>query len=136
METVIHFSADEERALEKIFALYTERAKHSITISYVMDKWSRFVTEVEDGYRLTIDDYTNDLTRRDFIQNVLNICPANVDLKEWAAGWDERFVLATQTVNEPLLPSLDDERPDWWWFRMPVRPGERVQEWLRLYGAG
>lgn len=89
------------------------------------------MTKVEGEYRLTIDDYTNSLSVRNVLQDILNACPANVDLKEWVIEWDSRFARVTRITKEPLLHPLDNEKLDWWWFRVPVHPGTKLKEWLQ-----
>ncbi|MCS7026975.1 MAG: hypothetical protein NZV14_19435 [Bryobacteraceae bacterium] len=49
----------------------------------LVEKWAKFVEEVEAGYRLTLEDYRNDLDVRSLI--------ARLGLDEEVAELDERF---------------------------------------------
>jgi hypothetical protein len=97
-----------------------------------MDKWSRFVLNVEKEYRLTIDDYTNDLSLRNLIQEVLGACPENAGLNEWTNEWDKRFEKATKKVKEPLLPERRNKKKGWWWYRIPINQGSELKKGLQL----
>lgn len=132
MTPQIQLSLNESIAVERLLAIQTTRAKHTITLQYLTNKWSRFVINVENGYRLTIDDYTNSLSVRNIIQEILNVCPENAGLKEWISEWDNRFVKVTTVVREPLLPPLKEEKLGWWWFRIPISPGNAMQRWLQI----
>jgi hypothetical protein len=131
MNPQIHLTMDENLALARILVLQTERAKHTISLPYMMDKWSRFVAKVENGYQLTVDDYTNSLSVRDLIQEVLNVCPKNGDLQRWIMECDNRFIAVTKVTKKPLLLPLNDESLGWWWFRVPENPGNILKEWLK-----
>lgn len=65
----IRVSEKEISEINKLSAIQSKRAKHSITIAYLIDKWNRFILNVENGYKLTIDDYTNDLSVIDLLLN-------------------------------------------------------------------
>lgn len=131
MTTQFQLSPDESSAVERLLAIQTEKAKHAITLPYLTKKWSRFVTNVEDGYQLTIDDYTNSLSVRDLIQEILDICPENTSLKDWVSEWENRFIKVTKLIEEPLLPPFPNESLGWWWFRIPVNPGSEMKKWLQ-----
>ena len=132
MNSQIKLSDSENIAVEKILASQTKRAKYEITLSYLTNKWSRFVTNVEKEYHLSIDDYTNSLSTRNLIQEILDVCPENASLQELVSEWDNRFKVATEIVKEPLLPSLQRVKLGWWWFRVPKNPGHELKKWLHL----
>ena len=87
---------------------------------------------VENGYRLTIDDYTNSLSTRDLIQDALNVCPNNQEFQKYIGSYDDRLLSVTRLVEEPLLLSLNGEKLGWWWFRFPLNPGIRLKDWVDL----
>ena len=134
MNSHIKLSDSENIAVEKILAIKTKKAKHTITLSYLTNKWSRFVRNVEKEYQLSIDDYTNSLSVRNLIQEILDVCPENTNLKEWVREWDNRFKATTEVVKEPLLPSLKKDKLGWWWFRIPKNPGNELKNWLHNDG--
>jgi hypothetical protein len=131
MTPQFQLSPNESIAVEQLLAMQTEKAKHAITLPYLTNKWSRFVTNLENGYQLTIDDYTNSLSVRDHIQEILDVCPENSSLKEWVSEWDHRFIKVTKVVKESLLPAFPNESLGWWWFRIPIKPGNE-KKWLQF----
>jgi hypothetical protein len=135
MDQQIRLSADEKLALDQIFSFYQERTKFAfiITLDYYMKELSKLIADIEKGYPLSIDDYTNDLCVRDIFQKIITACPNNVDLLEWIKRWDDRFDKATKNVNKPLLPGLEGKKPNWWWFRIPINQGNVLKKWLDNY---
>jgi len=85
-----------------------------------LEHWCRFVREVEDGYELTIYDYTNDLSYRDSIDTAVAAESSRVPraVVEELSRCDERFRKATNQTEEPVLPTGTHETK-WWWFRVP-----------------
>jgi len=131
MKPQIELSTREKLAVENNLERQTQSAKHTISLSYLMTKWSRFVTKVEKEYHLSIDDYTNSVSTRNLIQEILDACPENTSLKEWVSEWDNRFIKSTEVLDEPLLPLLQKEKSGWWWFRFPKNPGNKIKEWIQ-----
>ena len=80
-----------------------------------MTRWTRFVAEVEQGYDLTIYDYTNNLAARDNLE---------ADSAGVLKPLDDRFRSATRDAARVLPGAPDDAK--WWWRRVPVRPGEEL----------
>ncbi|MEW5869818.1 MAG: hypothetical protein AB1894_11125 [Chloroflexota bacterium] len=131
MEEVIHLTSEDMLMLEPALDLVFRRCGRKLTLEYLSRRWSRFVRKVEQGYPYIIDEYTNELTIRDIFQMVMNNCPPNIynELSSWINGWDERFIQATEKVEKPLLPFLGEEE-GWWWFRVPLNPGEEMKRSL------
>ncbi len=103
----------------------SERAKHSITLEHLFAEWEKFVKEVEDGYELTIYDYTNDLTIRGLIQEIIEGVPHAGDAIEKAVqGLDERFTEATHP--EPSMARW--ARRVSWLDRLPKKLVDELAE--------
>ena len=133
MENSFPLSSEDICMLEPILDALSQRSGRKQTLDRLLNKWSRFVSKVELGYRLSIYDYTNDLSLRDFLQVVLSSCPNRIHdrLLEWMEGWDNRFILVTKQVEKPLLPPLGKEELGWWWFRIPLDPGNELMKDLQ-----
>jgi len=118
------------KMLEPILAELSQRSGRKQTLDRLLNRWSRFVSKVEVGYRLSIYDYTNDLSIRDFLQVILNNCPTAIRarLHEGIGSWDNRLILVTKQVEKPLLPPLGEEELGWWWFRIPLHPGDELRK--------
>ena len=72
---------------------------------------------------MTVDDFTNDLSSRDYLELALRRLP--VPAREWlsesVAPLDDRFRDATVKDDRGLLGRffrIDQESP-WWWHRIP-----------------
>jgi hypothetical protein len=107
--------------------------KRRFSLSEVIDMWFTFVTVVERGYRLTIDDYTNDLSIRRWPEQ------ARKHLTTQAERWmdarlsplDEAFRAATHPISE-RLPGAGTE---WWWeTRLPNLLVDELREDVERMG--
>jgi hypothetical protein len=129
MEKFLPLSSEDNHALEPILDALSQRSGRKQTLDRLLKKWIRFVSQVEEGYRFTIYDYTNDLSIRDFLQVILNNCPPNIHdrLFDWIESWDNRLLLVTKQVENPLLPPLREEELGWWWFRIPLQLGNEIK---------
>lgn len=119
------------QTLEPILAELAQRSGRKQTLDRLLNRWSRFVSKVEVGYRLSIYDYTNDLSIRDFLQVILNSCRStdiHARLSEWIQIWDNRLIFVTKQVEKPLLPPLEEEALGWWWFRIPLHSGDELKK--------
>jgi len=118
-------SSEEIDAIRSILASH-QRRKSTLTLDYLLNRWSGFAIKVEEGYRLTIDDYTNDLSTRDLLQIILDGSQPTTreKLSSWLVEWDDRLKKATKEVIEPLLLSYEQgKKQGWWWFRIPLNQG-------------
>jgi hypothetical protein len=134
MDNLLSLSSEDFQMLEPILAeLPPQRSDQKQTLDSLVNSWSQFVSKVEMGYRLGIYDYTNDLFIRDFLQVILNKCPKNTydRLFEWTVRWDNRLILVTEQIEKPLLPPLGGEELGWWWFRIPINPGNELKNDLK-----
>lgn len=90
--------------------------------------WQSFVTQVEKGYALSIHDYTNRLSTRDHLQAGINASSTPSLLRRVFLPslnrFDNRFKNVTRMVAEPLLPPLDNEKLEWWWYAVPNKLSE------------
>lgn len=103
--------------------------------SNLLEKWKRFVQEVEEGYRLSIDDYTHDLSMRDLLEEIKEAVPLRLreEIDVALHSWDERFRLATQPSITPIEEGVDADAKDWW-FRIPYRSGPDVERYFMERG--
>ena len=119
----------EKRCLEEVLARVRSENHYapSIGLDHFLERWSRFVEEVERGYALHLVDYENDLLVRDDIAEIQRHVPARLaaEIEEFVAPLDFRFRVATRP-SQHLLPG--DDRQGFWWSRVPRRPeGELIE---------
>jgi hypothetical protein len=83
-------------------------------------RWQTIVDEVARGYKLTLDDYLNDMDVRDIIAGALAVAEAKErrTIEEPLARADEKFQAATNLEN-PVNPANPPE--SWWYSRKPRR---------------
>ncbi len=129
----IHLSREEEQMLEPVLSSLSQKARYTLTLPLLLERWENFVNKVEDGYDESIYEYTNDLSIRDLLQIVIDNSP--LILRNKLIGtlqvWDERFVKSTEKSEHPVLPGKKKSQT-WWWFRVPVRPGSELKNDLQL----
>ena len=127
---------EESDALNAVLQKLSARARHTLTLSGLLQRWQDFVLQVEQGYQDSIYEYTNDLSVRDLLEEVLKECPQTLrkDLMPLIRPWDARFDNATKKTKQPVLPHIGQESLSWWWFRVPERLGKELKEDLRSEG--
>ena len=124
---VIELSNKEIERLDQIVRAYAERAKKvdadGVTFTNFLEKLERFNQEVEDGYSLTIDDYTNDLSQRDMFEEIKNQSQNDVRPKliAFLQKWDERFIQNTREIDRPIIGDREDTKKGWWFYRIPQK---------------
>ena len=120
----LQFSTSEQAVLDEIGQRLRARgwAEH-VTVMRLLRSWHELSVSV-DQYRMTIDDYTNDLTSRDALEIVLAECPEplRARLRLLIEQADTEFHARTQ---EDVAHTLGryfwlTESSGWWWKRRPV----------------
>jgi hypothetical protein len=96
--------------------------------------WIATVAIVEVGYVGEWEEYTHELTARDYLDDLMRRSPGSrVAIEEDVRRWDDRFRAATVEEEKPHLPPLEIE-PGWWQYRSPRqwrRPATEELESLR-----
>jgi hypothetical protein len=135
MENILHLSPEEIGKIDIILLPYKRLpSRIDKNLDHFLTKWRDFVKQVEDGYKLPVDDYANELTRRDILQKIIDGSQPETGEKiiNWLAEWDDRLVKVTKEIKEPLLPPIDDRKQGWWWYRIPIKPAGYLDEWLAV----
>lgn len=114
----------------------TSQPVKSPSLATLVDRWSEVVAELERGYRLTFDDYLNDIDLRHLIARSLRNAPpdqivAMAPLLFTMDTVDAKFRSMTTVVDECIWGEANarDERwtPDteWYYYRQPqTRPSD------------
>ncbi len=89
---------------------------HFYKYKKALSEWDEFVNQIEVGYILTLDDYTNDLSIRQIIKDNENLLTS--DQLNRLESIDKRFFVATQQVNVSLLGKYP--KSCFWWYRIPI----------------
>ena len=117
-----HNAEQDTEFVKELEARFTSRAGFPITLEGLVSSWGQFVAEVECGYEDSIDDYTNDLTTRDLLDEALQSAPERLrrTLYESIRPLDDRFYAATRADESGTLANFFKPGPSWWWRRAPV----------------
>ena len=131
----LNLSSEEAQELRGLLSALSARAQRQVSFNELLGSWNQFVARVERGYEDSIYDYTNDLSVRDQLQELLTTTSTRLHEKLTAqvAPLDQRFLGATRQIKRPLLQSLDEEI-GFWWFRIPKALGGELEDDLRSDG--
>ncbi len=91
----------------------------SFGLDDLLNRWAAFVNDVEKGYSLMLEDYTQELAIRDSVEDLKEKLPERLrsEVEGLLQPLDQRFRFLTRTTKEPLLPV---ELPvKFWWYRLP-----------------
>jgi hypothetical protein len=120
--------------MDTILARLSARARYSLTFDGLLRRWSTFVAQVEQGYSDSIYEYTNDLSTRDVLQEVLEAVdePLRQKLTALVQPIDQRFEQTTREIGRPLTGGKTPEGR--WWLRIPQRLSGELEDDLRSEG--
>ncbi|TDU89567.1 hypothetical protein EV138_3139 [Kribbella voronezhensis] len=113
--------------------------RQAFTVAEMANAWSRLVGEVERGYEEQVDEYTNDLSCRNWLHLAWPLLDDQTILN-WSARIEEldsRFLAATVDDDGYRLGQFHGvKNPDmWWWRRYPrVLTGD-LERTLRSAGS-
>jgi len=129
----LELTREEDMLLKSILASLSSRARYEITLADLLTKWDRFVTALEQVYDDSIYEFTNDLSVRDLLEEIMVHSPKGLraKLSKEVKDVDDRFLAVTKPSNRSILKS---EQPQWWWFRIPIESGSELESDLRAEG--
>ncbi|NPA06271.1 MAG: hypothetical protein GXO54_02580 [Chloroflexi bacterium] len=132
----LSLTPEEADALKQIEQRLSKRARYELTLNRLLQQWRALVTQVEQGYQDSIYEYTNDLSARDLLEEILQEVPPSLreQVASWLRPWDARFDRATEKLDRPILANLEPAAAAWWWFRVPKKLGKELDDDLRAEG--
>ena len=96
--------------------------------------WEEVVRSVEEGYRLGLDDYLNDMDGRQLLEEALHVAPSG-DKREylkrirqadgkmqWLVRPAGRCLWGDETARQEGWTA----KKNWWYFSRPVNAGEEL----------
>lgn len=115
-------SQAEKDAIASMLKAMSDRAGHQISLDKLINDWQRLVVAIERGYDDSIYEYTNDLSARSLLGEVLAKAPAAIadKVRRIVEPLDQKFMATTRQTTKPLL-SQDAREEDFWWFRIPTK---------------
>ena len=102
------------------------RTGHRVDLPHLLDRWREFVRGVQEGRRVTDEEFASDLAIRDLLAEVITGVGAarGQEIEEAIRDDDEAFRLATRIVDHPQRSTRSDR---WWWSRRPAGFGNFTQ---------
>ena len=109
----------------------TDQGWRECSLNEAIDQWATVVSIVEEGYTMTVDDYTNDLSIREWPELARPHLTARLcaSMDERLLRLDARFRNATVEACRKLPGG-----GAWWWYqRLPkVLIGELAEDAARM----
>jgi len=132
---VVLSGSDRVRSKEVLERL-SERHNSRLSLSGLLDDWSRFVVSVQQGYGFSLDSYYRDLTVRDLIEEVSESLSMNGRMILSAAirDTDENFIQVTVDPDNPHSTNRPEMEIGWWQFRIPKNPGKTISDEMSKSG--
>ena len=118
-------------------ALFRELANGKLGFPHVpeslIDGFAQAIEQFKSGYPLGLDDYTNELTAREIIQEIIDEAPEEVfpRLQRQLDELDEEFRQATVKLAEPVFATDEaarDPEKFFYYWRVPRNPGREMLE--------
>jgi len=122
------YPADAKEHLDIVAAKLNEmreQAKHPPrrfwTLNGMIETWRELVAQIEEGYDDIIEEYFNDLSVRDLLDELLQVIPDG-NVRSWVTKeietTDQRYREATREVDAPIC-GHGKGWESWWWWRAP-----------------
>ena len=113
MSSRIVLDESERISLQPVLERLAQKAGFPIFLERLIDHWVSFIRDVENGYRDSIYEYTNDLATRALLQRIrTDVSPTlQHKLDVVLDDVDRRFILATEATDLSL--TLNEDAPNW-----------------------
>lgn len=135
MSVALDLTKGEQGQLEQLLQQVRRESGRPSTLNAMFAQWGALVSAVERGYDDCIYDYTNDISVRDQLEQLVREAPPTLQTKLERAlePVDGRFMNATEEAARPLT-EFAGEIPRWWWCRVPRRRSGELAEDLEALG--
>ena len=100
-------------------------------ITEVMLEWENFTTKELDYYSLYIDDYVNDLSLREIIEEHKSALDKGQRKKLDIC--DNLYMNRTEKIKEAIININKSNQHFWLYSRIPKNPGELLKKDLAKY---
>jgi uncharacterized protein (DUF433 family) len=121
--------------IEELYFAAESGSYVEVTPERELEKWRRFVEQVEATYDDDQDEYRQTFRTRDALEVAVSMVspPGQRCWREALAPLDERFYAATRPARHPSVP-IWGPRP-WWWHRVPIRAAGQMERYLQETGT-
>jgi hypothetical protein len=134
----LELTADDYASVEHADRLLHQQGwRRVLTPNEMTDAWAQLIDQVAEGYHMCVDEYTNDLSCRDWLAHAWLLFTQRVRAARQPAlaALDERFRAVTVDDGGAALSHYYRvERKDgWWWRRRPrILVGEFAEDLRRV----
>ncbi len=139
MRRHLDLSFAETQSLNQILTELSEQNKHPrpLSLDRLLQRWEYFVSKVERTYNDSIYEYTNELSIRDIIEDMLSRSPDPLRDKVMALVQedDNRFAEVTRPLQKTICRSAKQREDYWWWLRIPKKLSKELENDLRSEGT-
>jgi hypothetical protein len=93
-------------------------------VAELASRWIRALEDIEEGYKLTIYDYQNDLDKRLILERAALEAKGKLQhkVRRFLELTDARLKKATFTAPNPVFPGAYRQHPEAWWYtRVPKK---------------
>lgn len=104
---------------------WSQTAAGSVTLPTLMQRWEEFSKQVNVGFPGYFEEYLNEVTVRDLLDEVVKALPP-IDaaiVQDGIAAGDQSYVKATRPDDRGEMSKMYRISPDagWWWRRFPTK---------------
>lgn len=112
---------EDQDALQRLLRALSRDAGFTVRVEDLVQRWMKFVGQVEDGYNDSIYEYANDLAVRDVIEKILTDSSREFSNRLLAEvnPLDRRFLDATRQVSRPVRRQHERALSPFW-YRVPI----------------
>jgi len=135
MNHILPLNEQEKQTITKILRNWSNKSKTKMTLDGLIKEWANFVSDVEHCYDDSIYEYTNDLSVRDILKDILDTVQesARIKIEEILKPLDARFNESTIEIKRALVPIIQQNASSWW-FRIPKKLSKELEDDLRSEG--
>jgi hypothetical protein len=138
IEVLEQLSPVEKHDLRMAEITVSNRLRSKVSLEDKLVEWRAFVSECESGYPLRIDDYTNDLSIREGVEEIIRVLPDRLanKIQTFATQLDNRFLRTTRPVSMALLKvsSPPTRLETMLYFRVPKKLKPEMKSDLQSMG--
>jgi hypothetical protein len=125
MALVDPLTADDYASVTQAARVLHERGwRRQFTVNEMTDAWRSLVEQIERGYSWEVEEYTNDLSCRDWLALAWPMLTENVRAHRESEldELDARFRTATTDDHDGRLARFYriETKDGWWWRRIPL----------------
>ncbi|KAA3645667.1 MAG: hypothetical protein DWQ07_12060 [Chloroflexi bacterium] len=116
---ITDFNKEDQQKITLALQEFSAAAKFEQTLERLFNGWCQLAISVEEGYKLSIFDYTNDLSERFLLQEIkIQLTKGGQDLFDLSLRpHDEHFKSVTKKTRKPIHGEYDESF--WWYYRVP-----------------